>query len=145
MTVKLRGHHLLCMITYEGIGYTEKFARNFDALVERICRGETIEITEGPDDVCQALIDDVDCVDHHCHLRRISIRDQLALGSLGKHLAEDLRPGARLTLSIDSLQKIRTGFKDRTIRQACAKCEWEGKCTEAAAMDFQNSRLHLQA
>lgn len=145
MTVKLRGHHLLCMITYEGIGYTEKFARNFDAVVDRINQGETIEIIEGPDDVCQALIDDVDCKDCHCHLRRILRRDQFALDALGMYLSEDLRPGAQLTLSADRLGRIRAGFKDRTIRKACAKCEWEAKCSEAAAMDFPRSRLDLRS
>ena len=36
MTVRLRAHHLLCMLTYVGKGYTAAFTANYDRIVERL-------------------------------------------------------------------------------------------------------------
>ena len=51
--IKLRPHHLLCILTYVGKGYSKPFTENFDAICERINQGErNVEIIKGPDDVC---------------------------------------------------------------------------------------------
>ncbi|OWU61413.1 2Fe-2S ferredoxin, partial [Staphylococcus aureus] len=40
MTIRLRGHHLLCMLTYVGKGYSPAFVENYDAMAGRLGRGE---------------------------------------------------------------------------------------------------------
>ncbi len=38
--VRLRAHHLLCLLTYVGKGYSEAFVRRADALAARLSAGE---------------------------------------------------------------------------------------------------------
>ena len=76
MTVRLRAHHLLCMLTYVGKGYTQSFTVNYDRVAERLNRGEEIEIVAGPDDICAPLL----CGDAaHCFRKSVSERDAKAL------------------------------------------------------------------
>ena len=60
-----RAHHLLCMLTFAGDGYTPEFVANFAAIVARIGAGEAVELVDGPDDVCAPLDgpDDIHCDD----------------------------------------------------------------------------------
>lgn len=56
--IRLRGHHLLCVLTFEGAGYNAQFARNLTAIVDRINDGEEILIVDGPDVICAPVIAD---------------------------------------------------------------------------------------
>ncbi len=44
MTITLRAHHLLCVLTYSGKGYSPAFVTNFDSVVRRLQAGEALEI-----------------------------------------------------------------------------------------------------
>ena len=50
MTIRLRPHHLLCLLTYSGKGYSAAFTANYDVIAGQISQGEDILIVEGPDD-----------------------------------------------------------------------------------------------
>lgn len=60
MTIRLRGHHLLCLLGYRGKGYSESFCVNMTEIYERLrLHPETeIVIVEGPDDICRAFPSD---------------------------------------------------------------------------------------
>ncbi len=48
VTVRLRAHHLLCLLTYVGKGYTPAFTANYDAVVARLDAGEDRAAGRGP-------------------------------------------------------------------------------------------------
>lgn len=54
--MKLRGHHLLCVLGFKGLGYSESFVENMAELVAQLrdSQDPSIEIVEGPDDICLA-------------------------------------------------------------------------------------------
>ena len=52
MTVRLRAHHLLCMLTYIGKGYSPAFTDNMTVIAGRVSAGENVEIVDGPDEIC---------------------------------------------------------------------------------------------
>lgn len=54
--INMRGHHLLCVLTFEGAGYSQRFTRNLAAIVERLSAGEEILIVAGPDDICAPVV-----------------------------------------------------------------------------------------
>jgi len=53
--VRLRAHHLLCILTFAGKGYSPAFVANMAGVVARIGAGEPIEVVAGPDDICAPL------------------------------------------------------------------------------------------
>jgi hypothetical protein len=138
MTIRLRGHHLLCMLTYQGEGYSPAFTANFDAVVKRIALGEAIEVIEGPDDICSCLL--LEKPDAHCLNESVIARDALALDQIKN---EGLNSQTGLKLTAQHLAKLRTAFANNSIRAACEGCEWHGLCTGIAAGGFQQASLKL--
>ncbi|MCL6471292.1 MAG: DUF1284 domain-containing protein [Firmicutes bacterium] len=51
--INLRGHHLLCIYTFAGRGYSDAFVQNMHRIVEA-CKSpfQAIRITERADDIC---------------------------------------------------------------------------------------------
>jgi hypothetical protein len=136
MTVRLRPHHLLCMLTFAGEGYTPEFVANFAAIVRRIGAGEPIELIDGSDDVCAPLEASGDT---HCANASVGRRDRSALLALAEAgLPVAIRPFA---IDAERLDTMRRAFADGTVRGACRGCEWSDLCTSIAASGFSASVL----
>lgn len=138
MTVRLRAHHLLCMLTYVGKGYTPDFCTNYDGIAARLTRGEEIEIVDGPDDVCAPLLS---TEAPHCHNESVLVRDAEAAASVAALLDAPVKPGFRLSLDAMTLARFRAAFAAGTTRTACGGCEWSGLCDSVAGGGFQGTRL----
>jgi hypothetical protein len=52
-TIKLRGHHLICLHFFRGEGYNPEFVANLREVIKRAEAGEEIEVYSGADDVCK--------------------------------------------------------------------------------------------
>jgi uncharacterized protein len=138
MTIRLRSHHLLCLLTYAGKGYSPRFTANYDLIAERIARGEEILIVEGPDDICTPLLDDAES---HCWRDSVIERDKLAARDLGRLLNMPIGTGISLVLAADSLHRMRAAFSEGKIRQACVGCEWSTFCDSIAADAFRDAAI----
>lgn len=140
MTVRLRPHHLLCMLTYVGKGYTPDFMANYDVIVARLGAGEDIEIVAGPDDICAPLLAGAD---HHCHNESVVERDRLAGLDVARvlGLTEAIGPGTWLEIDSARLEAMRGAFALGATRSACGGCEWSDLCTGVAAQGFAAVRL----
>lgn len=134
--IRLRPHHLLCMLTYVGKGYTERFTANMTAVMQRINKGERdILLIEGPDDLCAPRLNDPDDPDCHCHQEKMTRRDEAAMADLG------VTYGDHLTLTLDLISDYRKKFAARETRSACSACQWHDLCTEVAANGFDGAVL----
>lgn len=138
MTIRLRPHHLLCLQTYAGKGYTPAFTANYDLIAARLSNGEDIEIVEGPDDICTPLLTEPD---PHCWRDSVTQRDHQAAANLQPLLTAST--GAKLTLTAPFLEKMRTSFQAGTLRPACTGCEWSELCTTIAERDFKGTRIQI--
>jgi len=137
MTIRLRPHHLLCLLTYVGKGYSPAFTANYDVIAGRLSRGEEIEIISGPDDVCAPLLEDGE---PHCFNESVVERDRLAARDVGALVGQDIAPGVVLRLEPQRLAELRAGFASGQVRAACADCEWSELCS-AIATDGYNGTL----
>jgi uncharacterized protein len=133
MTVRLRPHHLLCMLTFVGKGYSPTFVENYHAIAQRLNAGESIVIVEGPDDVCQPL---THAADAHCFGQSVNDRDGLAAQAVTALLQIPIQPGAEIIPDAALLAKLRQGFSQGAVRKACAGCEWSGLCDGVALSDY---------
>lgn len=142
MTVRLRPHHLLCVLTYAGKGYSPAFTVNLTAIAGRLAGGEEVEIVAGPDDICAPLLSDPQ---PHCHRASVSERDRAAMDNLGGVLALAVRPGDRLVLDATRLGQLRAAFAAGHVRSACHACEWAELCTAIAQDGFTHTVLAARA
>lgn len=127
------------MLTFVGKGYSALFIANFERIAQRIAAGDQIiDITFGPDDICAPILSDPAC---HCRNSTISERDSLAADALGDLLQQPIHPGAHITLTDATLDRLRQAFRAGTIRRACHGCQWVPLCDSIAASNFIDTRL----
>ncbi|MGF6172475.1 DUF1284 domain-containing protein [Ensifer sp. 4252] len=136
MTVRLRGHHLLCLLTFVGEGYTPSFTRNYVRIAERLSAGESVTVVDGPDDICAPMLCDAGA---HCREDGITRRDSLALAAISDILDRHLEPGSVLVLDAGRLRRLRSAFAKGKAVAACAECEWAGLCSRVADGGFTDA------
>ncbi|WP_147109607.1 DUF1284 domain-containing protein [Tateyamaria sp. syn59] len=142
MTVRLRAHHLLCVLTYVGKGYTPAFVANLDRMAARLSDGEDMLIVEGPDDICAPLLEGGD---GHCHTASVRRRDQIALAEVASSLQRDLVAGDRLTLGAAQLANLRGSYAAEQVHGACGGCQWKPLCGSVAASGYRDTRLQARS
>lgn len=133
MTVRLRAHHLLCMLTFVGEGYTPAFTDNYRRIAERLSNGEEIKLVSGPDDICAPLLNGEE---PHCFKASVIERDAAALADVAALLGEEIGPGATMLPDARLLSKLRRNFASGDIRRACHGCEWGDLCSRIATRNF---------
>ena len=138
MTIRLRAHHLLCLLTYVGKGYSPAFTANYDGIADRLSQGEDILIVSGPDDVCAPLLDEAE---PHCLRESAVERDWLAAADVEELLARPIRVGARLDLDAAILARMRQAFSAGLVRKACGGCEWNELCSTVAAGGYHDTQV----
>lgn len=143
MTVRLRAHHLLCLLTYVGKGYSLGFTANYDRIVARLNRSEAIFIVQGPDDICAPLLKEE--AEPHCLQDSVAGRDEHAAKSVAALLGRPVRAGIRLELGPAHLETMRRAFSTDRTRAACQGCEWSTLCDAIAADGYPGVRLRRPA
>ena len=137
--IRMRPHHLLCMLTFVGKGYSQEFTANFERVMHLIASGDqTVEIVLGPDDLCAPLLGDPAC---HCRNASALERDRLAAEALTGLLQQPIDEGSILRLTWNVLDELRRAFRTGTIRKACRGCQWSDFCDEIAAKNFSETVL----
>lgn len=135
--VRLRGHHLLCILTYVGKGYSAGFVAAMDAVVDRIRAGAPVDLVDGPDDICAALMDEA--AEPHCVLASAADRDVKAIAAMAAVLHVRPAPGGRL--GTFPMEAARAAFRTGATREACRGCPWTDLCTAVAETRFAGTRL----
>ncbi len=138
MTVRLRAHHLLCVLTYVGKGYNSDFVFNLDGIASRLSDGEDVQIVEGPDDICAPLLEGGD---GHCLTDRVRWRDRIAQGQVASALGCPVATGDRLTLGAVRLANLRSAYATQRVSGACGGCQWKSLCAMVAANGYRDVRL----
>ncbi len=136
--VRLRPHHLLCMLTYVGKGYGPRFVANYDFIVARLNAGEGIRVVEGPDEICAGALDLPGC---HCRDESVRRRDAQARSALQTIVG----PLEEMELSPRRLAMLRARFTEGSIRSACAGCEWFDLCSRVAGSGYAQAKLRPAA
>lgn len=144
MTIRLRPHHLLCMLTYVGKGYTPGFVANYDRLARRIAHGEPILVVAGPDDVCAPLLGPDGPPNIHCHDPSITERDRRAARAVRDLLRIAIAPGTHILPDAALIARLRRAFTAGTIRAACAACAWAPLCDRVAERGYPDTRIPAQ-
>lgn len=134
--IKIRGHHLLCVLTFAGRGYSRKFERDFKAIVRRMRKNEMMQIVDQPDEICRSV---KDCEGSHCYEPRIDLRDQLALADISAVLRRNLKVGDEIAPADLLTAKVRAAFRRNEIRKGCFDCQWRDLCDQIAADGFQTT------
>jgi hypothetical protein len=138
-TIKIRPHHLLCLLAYRGEGYSKEFVLNFNCITNKLNKGAFIEIVMMPDDICRGL----DLAQPHkfnerCREVVVRKKDRQALKSLNTIIFWEtpLVQGSLIRPDSSLVMRMRVNYAAGTIRAACKDCDWNRLCTEIARRGY---------
>jgi hypothetical protein len=120
--LRLRGHTLLCLQGFRGLGYSPGFVENLSAVHRGLAANPEIlvEVVDAPDVVCGACPHEAGL---GCTLNGdgteagMKAQDQAVLGLLG------LRPGDRLRWA-EVQQRIGRFIQGSDLPTICGQCRW---------------------
>ena len=116
--IHLRPHHLLCLQTFIGHGYSEDFIIQMKYVKRKICQesGATIRLVTGADDLCRHC---PNCINGSCTSDKPALFDRLTL--------------EKLSLTQDPLIQLRgipqiLQISESILHECCPGCEWKKLC-----------------
>ena len=118
----LRPHHALCLLFFEGKGYSQAFVENMWAVAGE--PSHVVQITPGCDTLCQACPHNQDgiCDDE----AKVSLFDERALNLTGSLLDEE-QPIPLNELCLSVYENI---LQQGKLAEVCGECEWADLCQE---------------
>ncbi|MCO6186867.1 DUF1284 domain-containing protein [Rhizobium sp. L1K21] len=139
-TIRLRGHHFLCLLTYKGLGYTPAFVKNLSRIAQAINDGTPVMLAQGPDDICNGLsLEDRLRCGHDCEKESVYRRDAQAIAATAPLL--DLNMNAPFILTANAVKTLRAAFASGQTRAGCVGCPWVQTCDNIAADGFAGTIL----
>ncbi|GGI99813.1 hypothetical protein GCM10010885_06360 [Alicyclobacillus cellulosilyticus] len=114
--IRLRGHHLLCLLGYRGMGYSAAFTANMTRIHATLRRqpDTLVELVDGPDDLCDHFPPDQP---RHCEDGNVQRRDAAVLAQSGLSPG-DMRPWRELEVVLGAR------FVPADIPRLCSTCPW---------------------
>ena len=138
--INLRPHHLLCLLTFVGRGYSDSFALRLLGVVESLKCGTPACLIEGPDSICAGLLG---CRndDGHCRNASVTQRDATALTLLQPFFEHRLETGAEIPDLLARRPALRAAYNNGAFQSACSDCPWQGFCREIAESGYRDTRF----
>ena len=131
--IRIRGHHLLCMLGFRGLGYSDEFVSNMRRIVDRVMGDPdtVLELIAGCDAICEACPHQVGgyCVKSSDSKGKIGTSDAAILAHIG------LAPGTRVTAR-EAYKAVASTISPEDIGALfCVRCGWRelGYCAEGLA------------
>jgi hypothetical protein len=126
LTLKIRGHHLLCLQGFQGYGYNLRFTENMAAVIRQI---ETdpelnLEIITTEDDICLhcPCLSETGCRKETGSHQKIRSLDLKVLAKL------NCQPGRKENAQ-QIIKLTNNMFKTYAdIREICGNCHWKEQC-----------------
>ena len=120
--MELRGHHLLCILGFQGYGYSEDFVLNMTRINElRKTDKTTIKLINSSDDICSAcpnLKDDV--CENKMQNENIVKMDNEVLSQFNINQEYN---------AIDLFNEVVLKFNTlKSVENICNDCKWAEKC-----------------
>jgi hypothetical protein len=121
-TIKLRGHHLICLHFFRGEGYNPEFVANLREVIKRAEAGEEIEVYSGADDVCKMCPYLKEGICFYDKDTEAEIRE------MDRRAIRLLRLKTRRRVKwLDIREKIPQIFREWS-REYCEDCSWRKVC-----------------
>ena len=120
--IPLRAHHLLCLLGFQGIGYTADFIRNFQK-VKRLIEQHpdlVVEVVDSCDVICVACpnMQDGECFrSGRKYNEKVKCIDGRVMERLG------IKPGDRFRAK-DLYALVKEKIKPGDIEEICQGCDW---------------------
>ncbi|HAH87589.1 MAG: DUF1284 domain-containing protein [Armatimonadota bacterium] len=135
--IRLRGHHLLCLHGFRGLGYSPAFAENMQRIKSTLLDspGREIELLDSPDDICAEC---PNLLGGRCREEEsVQKKDRAVLGRL-------LLPSGSRTPAYYAFTKAQR-LAAPCLEEICVSCQWHnlGYCKDGLeqGLPFASSKM----
>ena len=122
--LKIRPHHLLCILGFKGLGYSNEFVENMKKIVNHYFKGTKIKIIFGVDDICEKCPHNIS---QNCILYKENVihMDQKVIALLEIEYC-------KIYLSNELLKRVAKKISIENLKEICKNCPWIslGYCKE---------------
>ncbi len=132
-TTCLRPHHLLCLQTFVGHGYSPEFTAHMTIVQKQLTTDPLTPITlvNGPDDLCGHC---PNCVDGSCTSPKPALFDHLVGQKLNttedtENAAPKHTDASDSPLTLHGIPSI-LHMSEQLLAECCPDCEWKELCVE---------------
>ncbi len=132
-TICLRPHHLLCLQTFVGHGYSPEFTAHMTIVQKQLTTDPLTPITlvNGPDDLCGHC---PNCVDGSCTSPKPAVFDHLVGQKLNttedtENAAPKHTDASDSPLTLHGIPSI-LHMSEQLLAECCPDCEWKELCVE---------------
>ena len=132
-TICLRPHHLLCLQTFVGHGYSPDFTKHMTYVKSLLTADPNTAITlvAGPDDLCGHC---PNCVDGSCTSPKPAVFDHLVGQKLNttedtENAAPKHTDASDSPLTLHGIPSI-LHMSEQLLAECCPYCEWKELCVE---------------
>lgn len=122
MRIKLRGHHLLCLLGFQGYGYSEDFVFNMTQINEKRKSKECIiTLTNEADDICSSCpnLKDNICENEKQNEIIVKMDNEILSHFDSKRKYNSLELFKEVSLQFNTL---------KSVENVCNNCKWENEC-----------------
>lgn len=124
--LKIRSHHLLCLLSFRGQGYSQKFVANMERVIKKLCSNPTSEVilvTE-IDVICSACPHNKDdrCFKKADSEKKAKIQDLKIINKFG------FRVGEKMPID-KAWREIKKKVVPQDLSKICHSCEWVEYCS----------------
>ena len=118
VVLRLRPHHLLCLQTFAGYGYSQGFVSHMAAVQQRLRQdpAAAIVLVRGTDELCLHC---PNCVQDHCSSDKPALFDRLVSDKLDSACLHGIPSCLHVTKQL--------------LSECCPSCEWKELCLEQTA------------
>lgn len=132
-SIRLRPHHLLCLQTFVGHGYSPEFTAHMTIVQKQLTTDPLTPITlvNGPDDLCGHC---PNCVDGSCTSPKPALFDHLVGQKLNttedtENAAPKHTDASDSPLTLHGIPSI-LHMSEQLLAECCPDCEWKELCVE---------------
>ncbi len=125
MPVLLRPHHGMCILFYEGKGYSTGFTDHMSRVIRLLNDDTSVRITSGPDEICSCCpnLNEKVCLSDE----KVHKYDRMVLDMTG------LQDGSECTYGEFSRSVKEHILLSGRRREICGDCEWDEICRKRFA------------
>ena len=141
-SIRLRGHHLICLHFFQGKGYHPEFVENLTHLLNKAQDGDMIKVHSGPDDVCKQ------CPYLRNRICSFSDNAEAEIQDMDRTALELLQISTNEQFHWDRLKDKIPGIFETWVEKYCTSCSWKAVCTvsdakKQLAQDTQMNELKV--
>lgn len=119
--LKLRAHHLLCLLGFRGLGYSPAFVEKMGQVLGELQRAPDAPITVVTecDIICSSCLHNLDgrCFKSPDADSRIKAKDKAILKTLG--FRDNMQTTAR-----DAWERVKERVTPEDLAKLCSRCQW---------------------